>query len=81
MYTPCADCERDNSIFHWRTVACSVECGIEFFKQVEEARNPKHHKEEVKTEEVVTVVDEIHTEQQESTKKKKTRRKNSEESE
>lgn len=41
MYTPCYDCERDKTAFHWRTVACSIKCGIEYFKMVEEARNPK----------------------------------------
>lgn len=41
MYTPCYDCERDKTAFHWRTVACSMKCGVEYFKMVEEARNPK----------------------------------------
>lgn len=41
MYTPCADCERDKHAFHWRTVACSVECGSKWFKMVEEARSSK----------------------------------------
>lgn len=41
MYTPCYDCERDKTAFHWRTVACSIKCGIKYFKMVEEARNPK----------------------------------------
>lgn len=38
MYTPCSNCENDKSVFHWRTVACSVECGREYFKRVEESR-------------------------------------------
>lgn len=73
MYTPCVDCERDQSIFHWRTVACSVECGLEFFRQVEEARKPKEteHKEES-----VPVSEETKT-----IKKKKSTVKNNEESE
>lgn len=25
--------------FHWRSVACSVECASEYFRQVEEARS------------------------------------------
>lgn len=41
MYTPCGDCERDKTAFHWRTVACSYACGMEYFKRVEEARKPK----------------------------------------
>lgn len=49
MYTPCVDCERDKSAFHWRTVACSVECGLEFFRQVEEARKPKEAVQEKET--------------------------------
>lgn len=38
MYTPCSDCESDKSIFHWRTVACSIECGREYFKRIEQSR-------------------------------------------
>lgn len=41
MYTPCPDCEKDNSMFHWRAVACSIECGREYFKRIEESRRPK----------------------------------------
>ena len=39
MFTPCADCERDKSMFHWRTVACSLECAKAYFAKVEEARS------------------------------------------
>lgn len=38
MYTPCSNCENDKSIFHWRAVACSIECGREYFKRIEESR-------------------------------------------
>lgn len=38
-YTPCADCENDNTAFHWRTVACSPECGRKYFAMVDTARN------------------------------------------
>ncbi len=38
MYTPCADCEKDKTAFHWRSVACSLECGMEYFKMVKAAR-------------------------------------------
>ena len=41
MYTPCPDCESDNSAFHWRTVACSIECGREYFRRIMESRNAK----------------------------------------
>lgn len=39
LYTPCADCENDNVAFHWRTVACSYDCGLEYFKRIMESRN------------------------------------------
>lgn len=39
MYTPCPDCENDKSIFHWRTVACSYECGKIYFERVMETRS------------------------------------------
>ena len=39
LYTPCGDCERDNTAFHWRTVACSYKCGQEYLRRVMEARS------------------------------------------
>ena len=39
LYVPCADCENDNTAFHWRTVACSYECGKKYFEKVLEERN------------------------------------------
>ncbi|RFZ78217.1 hypothetical protein DS742_13950 [Lacrimispora amygdalina] len=39
LYTPCSDCEHDNTAFHWRTVACSVECGQEYLQKVISARD------------------------------------------
>lgn len=59
LYTPCSDCERDKTAFHWRTVACSMKCGMEYFRLVEEARKPKtiEVKEEI-SEVVETIVEE-----------------------
>ena len=48
LYTPCADCENDKSAFHWRTVACSPECGKNIFEKVMKARNKVKGKKEVK---------------------------------
>lgn len=50
LYTPCGDCERDNTAFHWRTVACSYKCGQEYLRRVMEARS-KDEKIEQKKEE------------------------------
>ena len=62
MFTPCADCERDKSMFHWRTVACSLECAKVYFAKVEEARNhvvnTKIKNEETKREETENIVSE-----------------------
>ena len=41
MYTPGAYCESEKTAFHWRTVACSKECGYEYLRMVMDARNPK----------------------------------------
>ena len=41
MYTPCSTCEKDNGIFHWRTVACSEKCAAIYFERVRKARMPK----------------------------------------
>ena len=77
MYTPCADCERDRYAFHWRTVACSLECGKEYFRMVEEARKPKA--EMITKEETLDVVEE--KVEKKSTRNKSTKLENKEESE
>lgn len=54
MYTPCPDCEGDKSAFHWRTVACSRECAVEYFKRIEISRNI-NSKAEVKNNEIKAI--------------------------
>lgn len=41
LFTPCVDCASDNSAFHWREVACSLECGTEYLRQVLNEREVK----------------------------------------
>lgn len=41
MFTPCADCENDKTMFHWRRVACSPKCAKEYFVKIEESRQLK----------------------------------------
>lgn len=41
LFTPCVDCVSDNSAFHWREVACSIECGTEYLHQVLNEREVK----------------------------------------
>lgn len=41
MFTPCADCENDKTMFHWKRVACSPECAKEYFAKIEESRRSK----------------------------------------
>ena len=88
MYTPCADCERDRTAFHWRTVACSIGCGMEYFKMVEEARKPKEENKEIIVEEtvideekveVVDIIEEVS--EKKYSRKKLTKSENKEESE
>jgi hypothetical protein len=89
MYTPCAYCENEKTAFHWRTVACSKECGYEYLRQVMEARNPNTEIEEIKVEnETVVINEEVTTVEsvEEVTKKKTSKKKiietvNNEESE
>ena len=59
MYTPCFDCEQDVKTFRWRTVACSMKCGMEYFRMVEEARKPKVETKEVIVEEKITGEDNV----------------------
>ena len=87
LYTPCFDCEQDVKTFRWRTVACSMKCGMEYFRMVEEARKPKVETKEVVVEEIVAneeidivkVVEEIS--EKKLSRKKDTKVKNKEESE
>lgn len=87
MYTPCFDCEQDNKTFRWRTVACSMKCGMEYFKMVEEARKPKVKTKEIIVEETITreeIVDVVEVVEEVSEKKysrKKSTKTNKEESE
>lgn len=39
-FIPCADCENDNTMFRWKRVACSPECAKEYFRRIEESRQP-----------------------------------------
>lgn len=47
MFTPCADCENDKTMFRWKRVACSPECAKEYFAKVEAIR--LHHSENPET--------------------------------
>ncbi len=47
MFTPCADCENDKTMFRWKRVACSPECAKEYFAKVEAIR--LHHAENSET--------------------------------
>lgn len=60
LYTPCASCENDNTAFHWRTVACCYECGMEYFKAVMKNRE-KDISNDVKT--ISEHVNETHSKQ------------------
>ena len=55
MFYPCVDCAKDKTMFHWRAVACSIECAKKYFEKVEEARKPKQEikNEEPKTENII----------------------------
>lgn len=86
MYTPCSDCEKDKSAFHWRTVACSMKCAMEYFEKIEESRNPKGDKIEVsvvetKIKDVGEVVSSDITNPEEVKHTRTRKKKNNEESE
>ena len=55
LYTPCGDCERDNTAFHWRTVACSYKCGQEYLRRVMEARSKDEKIEQKKRKQVFSI--------------------------
>jgi len=40
QYEACRSIKQDVRAFHWQEVACSPECGAEYLRLVNEARNP-----------------------------------------
>ncbi len=46
MFTPCADCENDKTMFRWKRVACSPECAKKYFARIASSRqlNPENKK-------------------------------------
>ena len=46
LFTPCGYCENDDTAFHWRSIACSYECGKEYLRRVLEARQKDVSKED-----------------------------------
>lgn len=40
-YEACNSSRSGGNTFNWREVACSQECGAEYFKRIELSRNPK----------------------------------------
>lgn len=49
MFTPCFNCETDNTMFRWRRVACSFECAKEYFDKIEKTRQSKTPNQEIIT--------------------------------
>lgn len=41
LFTPCADCANDKTMFRWRKVACSPECAKKYFAVIESSRQPE----------------------------------------
>ena len=41
IFTPCADCENDKTMFHWKKFTCSFNCAKEYFVKIEKSRQPK----------------------------------------
>ena len=41
MFTPCADCENDKTMFRRKRVACSPKCAKVYFVRIEASRQPK----------------------------------------
>ncbi len=39
MFVPCAYCQEHYGASAWRAVCCCLECGVEYFRQVEIARS------------------------------------------
>lgn len=75
MFTPCADCENDKTMFRWKKVACSRKCAMKYFAKIEESRKTPSAEMENKEMNKVSHSDTI------SESKKITRKKNNEESE
>ena len=46
-YEACHSMKRNAETFHWQEVACSPECGSEYFRRIEESRNAQTPQEPV----------------------------------
>lgn len=38
MFTPCADCENDKTMFRWRRFVCSISCAKVYFAKILDSR-------------------------------------------
>ena len=52
-YDACKSARTGNSVFNWREVACSPECGAKYLRQVEQARSGASAKKAPKVEKKV----------------------------
>lgn len=41
MFTPCADCANDKTMFRWKKFTCSFNCAKEYFARIEASRHLK----------------------------------------
>ncbi len=41
MFTPCADCANDKTMFRWKKFTCSFNCAKEYFAMIEASRQTK----------------------------------------
>lgn len=53
MFTPCADCENDKTMFRWKRFTCSLECAKEYFAKIDESRNPQIKTEIIQNDNIV----------------------------
>lgn len=44
-FVPCRSARLQDSVFRWREVACSPECGAIYLQKINESRNPAPKKE------------------------------------
>lgn len=53
MFTPCADCENDKTMFRWKRFTCSLECAKEYFAKINESRKPQIQTEIIQNDNIV----------------------------
>lgn len=55
MFTPCADCENDKTMFRWKRFTCSLDCAKKYFAKIDESRKSQIEAEIIQNDNIVSI--------------------------